>query len=53
MKPSPLGDEKLEILRPPCVKPLSPRRAKPSGGPADSDKLSTAQRSASHLEPFL
>jgi len=25
MKPSPLGDEEREILRPPCVKPLPPQ----------------------------
>lgn len=33
MMPSPLGAEKLEISRPPCVKPLPPHRMKLSCGP--------------------
>lgn len=52
MMPFPLGAEKLEIPWPPCVKPLPPRRVKLSGGPADSDKLTMAECSTSHLQPF-
>lgn len=50
---SPLGADKLETSRPPCVKPLLSGWTKLSSGLTDSNKLTMTDCSTPHLKLLL